>query len=62
MADPSIIIKSGPHGAGFTVETVPPIDGTDRDFADHRAAYGWASGLRLTHGGKIIDQTEVQHG
>jgi hypothetical protein len=53
-----IIIKRGAVGAGFDVTVEPPVDDhpLDREFDNHRSAYGYASGLRMTLGFPVIDQ------
>ena len=57
--DRRIIIRPEAFGAGFDVTVVPPIEGhpLDKEFDNHRAAYGYASGLRMTLGFPVIDKT-----
>lgn len=54
------IIVITPAPTGFRVEVQPPVEGEDldADFAVYRKARGWAGGLRLTRGWRLIDQTE----
>ena len=57
--DRRIIIRPEAFDAGFDVVVDPPIEGhpLNREFGDHRAAYGYASGLRMTLRLPIVDQT-----
>ncbi|MHA6768095.1 hypothetical protein [Sphingobium ummariense] len=60
MAEARIIeISPEPFGAGFDVKVIPPVDGEplDAEFPTHKQARGWASGLRLARGWRIIDRT-----
>lgn len=47
-----------PQGDGFIVRIDPPISGlmSSRMFERHREARGWASGLRMTYRGEIVDR------
>lgn len=59
MAEPVIFIRPVPFGSGFDVVVEPALpDGRklDREFADHRAAYGYAVGLRMTLRLPVVDQ------
>ncbi|MBD3761470.1 hypothetical protein [Rhizorhabdus sp.] len=58
MAEPSIYIRRADQG-GFAV-TVEPSQGeaVEHQAQCHKAAYGFASGLRMTHRWPIIDQTK----
>lgn len=44
---------------GFSVKIDPPSpdQSSDQTFPTYRAARGWAGGVRLSRGGKIIDRT-----
>ncbi|MBB5685653.1 hypothetical protein [Sphingobium boeckii] len=55
----SIEIAHEVFGVGFDVRIKPPLADKDwdREFATYREARGWAGGLRMTHGWKIIDRT-----
>lgn len=48
----------------FLVAIVPPHEGhPPKLFEDHRTARGWAGGVRLVTGWKLIDQVaEADHG
>jgi hypothetical protein len=54
-----IIIAHEAFGAGYDVKVVPPLPGEplDAEFAEYRKARGWAGGLRMTRGWRIVDQT-----
>jgi hypothetical protein len=47
-----------PKDDGFLVRIVPPINGllSSKMFERHREARGWASGLRLSYRGEVIDR------
>lgn len=62
MADPCIIIER--DGDGFVTFVSPPLDGVNHraTYAQHKAARGYAAGLRLTHQLMIEDRTEVANG
>lgn len=64
MSERIIEITYEPFGAGFDVRVKPPVEGEhlDAEFQTHRKARGWASGLRLTRGWRIVDRTEVIDG
>lgn len=57
MTAPDRIITISHCPEGFAVCVTPPVDGDDLDqtFADHRRARGWAGGLRMTRGWRIVD-------
>ena len=56
MVEGAIYIRAS--GAGFVVAVEPPRDGiAPAEFGDHRAAFGFASGLRLTQRLPIKDKT-----
>ena len=57
MADPVIHIRRVDHGFAVTVE---PNQGEacEHQAQCHRGAYGFASGLRMTHRWQIVDQTK----
>lgn len=60
MADERIIeITHEPFNHGFDVKVIPPVEGEplDAEFLTHKQARGWASGLRLTRGWRIVDRT-----
>ncbi|QUT05202.1 hypothetical protein KFK14_19725 [Sphingobium phenoxybenzoativorans] len=50
-------------GSGFSVRIEPPIEGEDLngDFDSYKNARGWAGGIRMTRGFRLIDETEVGH-
>lgn len=52
------------NGSGFIVRIVPPVEGEDLagDFDSYRNARGWAGGLRMTRGWRVVDETEATHG
>lgn len=54
------IIVITPAPAGFRVQVQPPVEGEDldTDLPDYRKARGWAGGLRLTRGWKLVDHVE----
>ena len=60
MATPErrIILTALPNG--YRVQVIPPVEGEDldADFPLYRKARGWAGGLRLSRGWRLIDQTE----
>lgn len=60
MTERRIIISALPEG--YRVEVQPPIEGEelDADFPVYRKARGWAGGLRLSRGWRVIDQTLEQ--
>lgn len=60
MPNPQRLIILSATETGFRVEVQPPVEGEDldADFAVYRKARGWAGGLRLTRGWRLIDQTE----
>lgn len=60
-SNPLVVIKN--DGDAFRVDVVPPSDDLTYDtFGSHRAAFGFAAGLRLTKGWRIEDQTrEAAH-
>lgn len=65
MAEARIIeITNEPFNHGFDVKVVPPVEGEslDAEFPTHRQARGWASGLRMTRGWRIIDRTCLGEG
>jgi len=50
------ILISHTGDAAFRVQVHPPLyEGLDGTFPTHREARGWASGLRMTRGWRIID-------
>jgi len=57
MADarPSIFIR--PDGEGYAVSVEPEQPGTnwERAYPTHREARGWAGGIRLSTGWKLVD-------
>jgi hypothetical protein len=58
---PTIHIKSRPWG-GFSVAAKPLPEGVSEacctgDFPTHRDAYGFAAGLRMTHGWPVQDHS-----
>lgn len=55
-----IIVRPEAFGCGFDVVVDPPAPDEilDREFATHREARGYASGLRLTRRWPIVDQTD----
>jgi len=55
-----IEIMPEPFGAGFDVEVLPPLEGEsfDREYPTYQEALGWAGGLRLTHGWRVVDKVE----
>jgi hypothetical protein len=57
-----IIIR--PFGSGFVVTIEPPIGGEDLNgtFDAYKNARGWAGGLRMTRGWRIVDKTETASG
>ncbi len=61
MAERIIEITYEPFGAGFDVKVIPPVEGEelDAEFPTHKRARGWASGLRMTRGWRIVDRTGV---
>ena len=63
-AERYIEITAEAFGCGFDVRVIPPVDDEhlDAEFPDHKRARGWASGLRMTRGWRIVDRTEVDHG
>lgn len=54
-----IAIDHGPFGPGdgivVTVRPKPDGDDLDAGFPDYKRARGWAGGLRMTHGWRIVD-------
>jgi hypothetical protein len=54
-----ILIRTEVFGQGFDVVVEPPIADhpLDREFDNHRGAFGYASGLRMTLGLPLIDET-----
>ncbi|WP_022684600.1 hypothetical protein [Sphingobium bisphenolivorans] len=59
MTERIIEITHEPFTANFDVKIVPPVPGEvlGAEFPTHKQARGWASGLRLTHGWRIVDRT-----
>jgi len=56
MTDSAILIRA--HDSGFIVVVEPARDGiAPAEFDDYRAAYGFASGLRMTQRLPIHDET-----
>ncbi|WP_070154097.1 hypothetical protein [Sphingobium phenoxybenzoativorans] len=57
MSDPDHKIILTSNGSGFTVRIDPPIEGEDLDgdFDSYRNARGWAGGIRMTRGWRIVD-------
>ncbi|KXU29942.1 hypothetical protein A0J57_18140 [Sphingobium sp. 22B] len=59
MGEPErlIVIMSAPPG--FRVQVQPPVEGEDldADLPDYRRARGWAGGLRMSRGWRVIDRT-----
>ena len=57
MSDPRTITIRRSEFGGFTVsiDPQPAIPVEEASFSDHLAAYSHASGLRLVHGGKVVD-------
>jgi hypothetical protein len=47
-----------PKDGGFVVRIDPPIAGliSTKMFERHREARGWASGLRLSYRGEVVDR------
>lgn len=47
-----------PKDDGFVVRIEPPIHGliSTKMFERHREARGWASGLRLSYRGEVVDR------
>ncbi|CAN5199105.1 hypothetical protein BH10PSE12_BH10PSE12_36510 [soil metagenome] len=58
MTDRRIILRA--LGSGFSVRIDPPLDGEDLDgdFDAYKNARGWAGGIRMTRGWRLIDQTD----
>jgi hypothetical protein len=56
---PTITIGQSAIDDSFYVEVLPPPDGIghDREFQTHRAAYGYASGLKMVTGWRLLDLT-----
>ena len=54
-----IEIAREPFGEGFDVRVKPPVENHDwdREFPTYREARGWAGGLKMSHGWKILDRT-----
>ena len=52
-----IYIDSATDGFAVTVQPPPSDQSFDQTFPTHRAARGWAGGIRLSRGGTIIDRT-----
>jgi len=54
-----VIVRSA--GSGFTVRIEPPLESEDLngDFDSYRNARGWAGGIRMTRGFKLVDEVEV---
>jgi len=48
-------------GSAFTVRIEPPIEGEDLNgvFDNYKNARGWAGGIRMTRGFKLIDEVEA---
>ncbi len=64
-ADRVIEITPEPFGTGFDVKVQPPLEteSLDREYRDYKEARGWAGGLRLARGWRIVDQCgEHPHG
>lgn len=59
MSDPRIILRVVPGEMPYRVTVEPAPAGQDLGgwYADHRAAYGYCSGLRMTHRWPIVDET-----
>lgn len=59
MTEHIIEITYEPFNAGFDVRIVPPVPGEvlGAEFPTHKQARGWASGLRMTRGWRIVDRT-----
>jgi hypothetical protein len=55
MTEPKIIISR--DGAEFVVAIEPPVEGVDHGarYPSHRDAFGYAVGLRMTHGWPVAD-------
>ena len=58
MSAPTITIRQvAGEELSYRVTVEPEPESVDMSgrFACHRAAYGFAAGLRMTHGGRILD-------
>ena len=57
--DSKIYIRPEAFGAGFDVTAEPPIEGhpLDKEYPDLKHARGYASGLKMTLGFPVVDQT-----
>jgi hypothetical protein len=61
MTDAAIYVR--PKGKRFVVGVEPARDGiAPAEFDDHRGAYGFACGLRMTQRLPIKDESEVANG
>lgn len=55
MVEPAIYIRRSNHG-GFAVTVEPSSDGgNSASYPDHKSAFGYAVGLRMTHRLPIVD-------
>lgn len=61
MSDNARTIVIRRLGSGFSVRVEPPFEGEDLDgeFDAYKNARGWAGGIRLTRGIRLIDETQV---
>ncbi|MFC4593516.1 hypothetical protein [Sphingobium tyrosinilyticum] len=59
LPDRIIEITHEPFNSGFDVKVIPPLpdEMLDAEFPAYKQARGWASGLRLTRGWRIVDRT-----
>jgi hypothetical protein len=64
-AAPHCVVMSEIPGGGVSVKIEPPIlegETFERDFPNHRAARGYAGGIRMTRGYPIRDLTSLADG
>lgn len=61
MADHRSFIRRS--DAGFTVTVEPPLEGEsfDGEYPTHKAAFGYAIGLRMVRGWAVVDLASDAH-
>lgn len=56
MTEHTIVIEPEAFDQGFDVRVTPPTAfSLDREFATAKQARGYASGLKMVHGWKVLD-------
>jgi hypothetical protein len=62
MSEHRSLIRSAPAG-GFTVTIEPPLESENFDgaYPTHKAAFGYAIGLRMVRGWPVVDLASDAH-